>query len=265
MHWQLRHYPSPYPEQEPLLLLHGWGMHAGLWQACAEQLAAYRPVICVDLPGHGGASPWPADTAQAWPLLDAWVDALAAEFAGQRLLLGGWSLGGILAMRWALRYPEQIVRLLLVATTPCFMARADWQAAVPPQVLAGFAAALQQNAGQTLKRFLALQVRGSEQERELRHSLRRLMATQAVPALASLQQGLQLLRDIDLRADLSRLGQPVLLLAGERDGLTPLAAAKAMARQLPDARLVVMPKAAHAPFLSHQSEFIQQVSGFLHG
>ncbi|MEO8342292.1 MAG: alpha/beta fold hydrolase, partial [Gallionella sp.] len=37
----------------PLLLIHGWGMHGGMWGGVAEKLAQHFPVLAVDLPGHG--------------------------------------------------------------------------------------------------------------------------------------------------------------------------------------------------------------------
>ncbi len=38
---------------EPLVMLHGWGMHGGLWSGAAEQLSQHFTVMAVDLPGHG--------------------------------------------------------------------------------------------------------------------------------------------------------------------------------------------------------------------
>ena len=38
-----------------MVLVHGWGMHSGVWQGFVQQLAAYCQVICLDLPGHGAS------------------------------------------------------------------------------------------------------------------------------------------------------------------------------------------------------------------
>jgi pimeloyl-[acyl-carrier protein] methyl ester esterase len=194
--------------------------------------------------------------------LDVIVDELAAQF-DEPLAVCGWSLGGQIALRWAMRHPQQISRLALVASTPCFVRQPGWECALAAETLAEFAAALQQDYTLTLRRFLALQVRGSERERELLAALRGALASRGVPDLGALQAGLEILRDCDLRGALPGIHQPALVVAGERDTLTPPQAARYLAAQLPDARLVLIEGAAHAPFLSHPDEFVMQLKRFM--
>ncbi|HEX5337115.1 MAG TPA: alpha/beta fold hydrolase, partial [Gallionella sp.] len=191
------------------------------------------------------------------------VDALSAQFA-EPLAVCGWSLGGQVAMHWAARYPQQVSRLVLVASTPCFVRRAGWDCAMAAETLAEFASALQQNYALTLRRFLALQVRGSEQERELLARLRNALFSRGEPGLSALQSGLEILRDCDLRGALPGIAQPALVIAGERDTLTPPQASEYMAAQLPHARLATIRGAAHAPFLSHPDEFMKHMKSFLY-
>lgn len=262
----------------PLLFVHGWGMHGGMWGAILPQLAAHFQVIAVDLPGHGfsagngkreavsGERDATLDTRHlplAADYLDSIVDQLAAQFAGP-LSVCGWSLGGQIALRWAMRYPEQVSRLVLVSATPCFVQRDDWPCAMAADTLSSFSDALQQNYALTLRRFLALQVRGSEHEREQLVALRSTLASRGEPDLAALQVGLEILRDVDLRAALQQIRQPTLVIAGSRDTLTPLSASQYMALRLPAARLAAIEGAAHAPFLSHPEEFVKNVMDFMH-
>jgi pimeloyl-[acyl-carrier protein] methyl ester esterase len=195
--------------------------------------------------------------------MDVIVDELAAQF-DEPLAVCGWSLGGQVALRWAQRYPQQINRLVLVASTPCFVRRPGWDCAMAAETLAEFAAALQQDYAQTLRRFLALQVRGSERERELLASLRGALMNRGEPDLGALQAGLEILRDCDLRGELPGITQPALVVCGERDTLTPPQASHYLAAQLPAARLVEIKGAAHAPFLSHPDEFMKHLVSFLH-
>ncbi len=259
----------------PLLLIHGWGMHGGMWGGVAQQLAERFRVMAVDLPGHGKSlvsGEWKVGSGNTAPysplptshfLLDSIVDQLSAQFT-EPLTVCGWSLGGQIALRWALREPEKVRRLILVASTPCFVRQSDWECAMAAETLAQFAAALQQDYAQTLRRFLALQVRGSENERELLAGLREVLFGRGEPDMGALQSGLAILRDCDLRSALPGVGQPTLVIAGERDTLTPPQAAQYMAAQIPDARLAVIAGAAHAPFLSHPEEFMKHVVNFLH-
>ncbi len=242
---------------EPLAMLHGWGMHGGIWGDTAARLAQDFAVHSVDLPGHGASGPLDEFT------LDAAVEQLAAHF-DQPVTLLGWSLGGIIAQHWAAREPQQVRRLVLVASTPCFAERKDWQFGMPRDTLEQFAAELEKNHAATLRRFLALQVRGSEGERELLSTLREQLFSRGEPQLQTLRGGLGILRDADLRGSLPGISQATLVIAGKRDKLTPPEASHYLAQALPDARMVEIEGAAHAPFLSHPEIFIERVKSFLH-
>jgi len=241
----------------PLVMLHGWGMHGGIWSDTAEMLGADFQVHNLDLPGHGASAVLDAFT------LDTVVGQLSARFE-QPLILCGWSLGGIIAQHWAAREPDKVQRLILVNSTPCFAAREDWAFGMPQETLAQFAAELEKNHAATLRRFLALQVRGSESERELLGVLREKLFSRGEPHLTALRGGLAILRDADLRDTLPRITSPTLVIAGERDKLTPPEASHYLAQSLPHARVVVVAGAAHAPFLSHPEIFIEQAKSFLH-
>jgi pimeloyl-[acyl-carrier protein] methyl ester esterase len=243
----------------PLVMLHGWGMHGGVWTDTVRKLATDFQVHCVDLPGHG-QSPWIVDRGSR---IEDWVDVLTAQFS-EPINVCGWSLGGIIAQHWAAREPEKVRRLILVNSTPCFAARADWTFGMPQETLAQFAAELEKNHAATLRRFLALQVRGSEGERELLGAMREKLFSRGEPHLDALRGGLAILRDADLRSALPQIMQPTLVIAGERDKLTPPEASHYLAQSLPSARAVVVAGAAHAPFLSHPEIFIEQVKSFLH-
>jgi pimeloyl-[acyl-carrier protein] methyl ester esterase len=276
----------------PLLLIHGWGMHGGMWGSVAAKLAERFCVHVVDLPGHGlsrkpeavgettivgsrkledASKPFPNLRLTSYDSrltthdlrLESIIQQLSAQFS-EPLTVCGWSLGGQIALRWAMLEPHKIQRLALVSSTPCFVQQEDWPCAMAAETLAGFAAALTENYAQTLRRFLALQVRGSEQERELLASLRNALFSRGEPDLAALQTGLEILRDCDLRAALPGIPQPTLVIAGVRDTLTPLPASEYMVSVMSAARLATIEGAAHAPFLSHSEIFVEQLKNFLH-
>lgn len=268
----------------PLLLIHGWGMHGGMWKSVAERLAQHFRVMAVDLPGHGYSAgsinpfglslskPERASDLQFDKLtangselsLDAIVDQLSEQF-DEPLTVCGWSLGGHVALRWALRHPQQVERLVMVASTPCFVRLDDWRYALSVEILEEFAASLQQHYALTLKRFLSLQMRGSEQEREVLALLRDGLFSRGEPDLGALQSGLDILRDSDLRGALPEVRQAALVLAGERDTLIPYQASQYLASQIPAGRLATIKGAAHAPFLSHPDEFVRLIQDFMEG
>jgi pimeloyl-[acyl-carrier protein] methyl ester esterase len=162
-----------------------------------------------------------------------------------------------------LLFPDQIERLVLTSSTPCFTAREGWPCAVPREVLLDFAAALETDYEGTLKRFLALQTRGGDEVKTVLKRLRDILFTRGRPDVQTLRAGLNILLESDLRDRVTMIKTPTLLLHGGRDLLTPVGAAHWLAEQMPEARLEVLPGAAHAPFLSHPMEFTETVTGFL--
>ena len=140
----------------PLVLLHGWAMHSEMWGPLLPRLAQRFRVHAVDLPGHGHSAPLHAFT------LDGVVAALASAFAADTrpLTVLGWSLGGLVAMRWAHLEPARVGRLVLVATSPRFVAGDDWPHAMSDETLARFGDELHVAWKLTIQRFLALQTAG---------------------------------------------------------------------------------------------------------
>jgi pimeloyl-[acyl-carrier protein] methyl ester esterase len=240
-----------------LVLIHGWGLNGGIWDALAPRLAAsgFR-VTRVDLPGHG-RSAWHGE---------ADVDALARAVLAcvpQRAAWLGWSMGALVAMRAALNAPARIARLVLVAATPSFIRRPDWTPAMAPELLEGFASDLQRDYLRTLQRFLALQVRGSDAAEAVLRELRVRLLQHGRPAPESLRAGLDILRETDLRAPLADIACPVLWLMGARDTLVPEEAARQAAGRMPDARVEVIAGAGHAPFLARPAETADIIGDFL--
>ena len=232
---------------DDLVLLHGWGMHGGVWDEVVPSLATRFRVHVVDLPGHGHS----AEIHAA-----AFDDAveLVAQVVPARSLVCGWSLGGLVAQRLALR-PGALRALALVSSTPCFVQRGDWPHAMSASTVADFAQGLASDRDATLARFVRLNaVNGAASRDAVRAFTRRLQARGA-PSDQGLRTALGWLRDVDLRADAARILVPVVLVHGARDQLAPVAAARWLARALPRARLEEIDDAAHLPFFTHRDAF----------
>lgn len=228
-----------------LVLVHGWGMQSGVWETFLPWLTPHVRVRCIDLPGHGrsAAVPMPAS-------LDALAELLLAVAPARAAWLG-WSLGGLVALKMAARFPPRVSQLVLMAATPCFVQREGWPWAMPAPDFRAFAESLRQDAALALKRFLALQCLGSVSARQDLRLLQACLADLPVVAGEPLQQGLALLGDSDRRARFAALAVPVLCLLGEQDALVPASVAADLSSLLPAAQVRVVPGAAHLPFLSH--------------
>ncbi len=240
-----------------LVLLHGWGMHSGVWNELAMELAKDYQVTQVDLPGHGCSR----GSGQNHSLEDL-TQAVAAVTPSSATWVG-WSLGGLVTQRLAISHPERVSRLVLIASSPCFVRRSDWPCAMEKTVLRQFAQGLSKDYRATLKRFLALEVRGSDQAREQLRRLRELVFQHGDPDPVALADGLAILEQTDLRPELAGLSCPVLVLLGQRDNLVPVALGSALLEWLTDVRVHIFERAGHAPFFSHRNECIQQLRAFL--
>lgn len=243
----------------PLVLLHGFALHGGLFAPLLPALARRHRVHVVDLPGHGHSSCAVPATLDA--IADAVADAVEAHAPRARVL--GWSFGGQVALAWAHRRPASVDRLLLVCATPSFVTRADWHCAMSAATLLRFGDELGVAYKLTLQRFVTLQVQGSEAGRATLHQLRARLFERGAPSRATLNALLALLVETDLRAIVPKVRAPALVISGERDTLAPAAAGRWLASALPQARHVLLEGAAHAPFLSHPRAFERAVKDFL--
>lgn len=241
-----------------LVLLHGWGMCADVWDEIAAQLALQFRVHCVDLPGYGespGCTPY---------TLDALASMLAMACAPHAIVCG-WSLGGQLALHWALMKPGQVERLVLVASTPRFVRAPGWESGMQPEILDAYAQDLAREPDDTLQRFASLQARGDTDARKVSRRLRECVATHCEGDIEALAAGLQILKDTDLRTDLPDITQPVLILHGERDSVVPLAAGEYLQRSLRRATLEVIDGAGHAPFIGRAHGVARRIAEFGNG
>ena len=236
-----------------VVLLHGWGMRASVWVDLAALLTANLRVHNVELSASSGPH-----------TLDAMVDAIAAAGA-PRVIVCGWSMGGELALHWAATHAAQVARLILIATTPCFVRSPDWEHGMERAVFDGFAHDLAQDAHGTLQRFALLQAHGDTSARKIVRRLQACTAGTATSEQAALVAGLELLRTTDLRSTLPAIAQPALIVHGERDAVVPLRAGEYLQRNLPHAELAVIEGAAHAPFLAQPRAVAQRIADFCHG
>jgi pimeloyl-[acyl-carrier protein] methyl ester esterase len=232
-------------------------MHSGIWQGLPTDLGADRAYHPLDLPGHGRGAFDPTRRA-----LPDWA-AQCLDQAPERAVWLGWSLGGLIALQAALLAPRRVAALVLVTATPRFTRAADWRAAMPAATLSGFHEALLAEPAATLERFLALQVRGSEDARGTLRRLRAALAARPAAHPEALARGLELLADEDLRGPLPDIPSPALWLFGARDTLVPATVAERVALLMPGAETVVIPGAAHAPLLSHGEAAAASIKAYL--
>jgi pimeloyl-[acyl-carrier protein] methyl ester esterase len=240
----------------PLVLLHGWAMHGGVFAPLRDRLQATRTLYLVDLPGHGGSRDSRLPLAIA-PV----VDALAARLPPAPWL--GWSLGGLFALQAAQRHPAAVRALVMLCASPRFVKGDDWAFGMSAEIFRDFATGLRTDYRATLDRFIALEAFGSDDARGELRTLRSEVFARGEPAAHVLADGLDLLETSDLRAALPGLQVPSLWLSGRRDRLVDPRAMRAAAALAPDADAATLDHAGHAPFLTHADAVAARLLDFI--
>lgn len=233
------------------MLVHGFTQNAGCWGPLVGALGRQRPLLAVDLPGHGASSGLSAD-------LWGTADLLAATTTGPADHLG-YSLGGRVALHLALARPAAVRRLVLVGATAGIVdptaraARRRADEALADRIAAGaLPAFLDQWLAQPLFRTLSADAAGrsarlANTAAGLADSLRRAGTGTQAP----------------LWDHLGALQVPVLLVAGALDVRFATTAA-AMARAIgPNAQLSLVAGAGHACHLEQPRLVARLVEAFL--
>ncbi|WIV61450.1 alpha/beta fold hydrolase [Amycolatopsis nalaikhensis] len=239
----------------PLVLLHAFPLDARMWNAVREPLASHLRVITPDQRGLG-RSPLP-ESGREPSLEDAARDVIALldRLALDRVVLGGCSMGGYLAMAVLRLAPERVGGLVLIDTkatpdTPeAAQTRLDVAARVEREGIAGWLAEA------NLPNLLAETTRTRrpdvvETVREIIESQPPAGISWTALALRTRPDSLDLLRDS---------GVPALVVVGEEDPITPVAAASAMVEVMPGATLVVLPGAGHLTPLEDPAGVVEAI------
>lgn len=240
----------------PLVLLHGWAMHGGVFAPLLERMSDSHTLHVVDLPGHGQSRD------SSVPLqLQPCVDAILAAVPSAPWC--GWSMGGLFALHAAATRPAQVPALVMLCASPRFVRSEDWAFGVSAEIFRDFASGLRNDFRGTLERFVALEAFGSEHARDEIRVLREALFARGEPTAAALADGLELLETSDLRSALPALQVPGLWLGGRRDRLVDPRAIRDAAALSPGASVHVVEHAGHAPFLTHTDEVAATIDGFL--
>ncbi|GLQ88922.1 pimeloyl-ACP methyl ester esterase BioH [Dyella flagellata] len=240
----------------PLVMLHGWAMHGGIFNPLVDTLREYCTMYLVDLPGHGfsrdcGLPLEPKACAQA-----------IAEATPSAIWLG-WSLGGVIALQGALDFPQQVRGLAMLCATPRFVSGNDWPQGRDPALVRQLATDLETDYHATIERFLALEVMGSPDPRAELRKLRAEVFARGEPNLRVLQEGIGILDETDLRTYLPSLkAGNSWWNAGRLDRLVHPSAMERSA-QISQGEFHVTAHAGHAPFLSHAQAIAQNLLPWL--
>jgi pimeloyl-ACP methyl ester carboxylesterase len=246
----------------PLVLLHGVGASRAVWRHVTPALAEDRHVIAPDLPGFGESSP-AADGFDLKGAAAALADPLAARAREPFDLLGN-SLGGAVALKLAVLYPDLVRRLILSA--PAGFAPESARVAAAAGALSDPVVRVRRLVGAPVARSSAarralLWGAIAEPHRLSADDARMMLrssrgSTRIGAAVASVLRA-------DLRPELNRLGAPLGVIWGWRDRIIPISTLRYIRVARPDLIVVTIPRAAHVPQVERPAEFVAAVRRLL--
>jgi pimeloyl-[acyl-carrier protein] methyl ester esterase len=237
---------------ETIVLVHGWAMHSGIWRDFALKLAEHYQVILIDLPGHGQS-----EAIECFDLeyISCEIIKVVPDYPCCWL---GWSLGATIVLDISQRFPERTSTLILLAGNPHFTQTENWPG-MSYEFLQAFKLSISNNGEFALLRFLLLQLQGTNEAKALGVKLKQSFLQFKIPTKKTLLDGLDILRDADLRPALFAAKCPVVFILGAKDGLVPVSVEALIQKTRSASYLKIIEGAGHVPFLSHPQQVINVI------
>jgi 3-oxoadipate enol-lactonase len=241
------------PDNAPtIVMLNSLGTDMRMWDPQVALLSHNLRIVRYDCRGHGSSDvPAGPYTIERFGLdLLALFDTLRIE----RAYICGLSLGGMVALWFAGRYPDRVVRAVLANTAARIGTQESWNARIDAVRTGGMRAV----RDMVLARFLSEGFRRKHPEvvRNLGEMLEATHPRGYMEACAALCEA-------DLRAALTVIHIPSLIIAGGLDESTPLSQSRELHAAITGSELVVLRKAAHLSNVEQPEEFSRAVLAFL--
>ena len=237
-------------------LIHGFGLNHGMWQWQLPALVPHFSVLTYDLFGHGASAP-PEGTPDL-AMFSGQLLRLMDRCGIERAAVVGFSLGGMIARRFALDHPDRLSALAILHSahdrTP---AERD---GIRQRVRHTREHGPSANVDSALERWFTPPLRARSPELI---ALIRGWITSNDPAVYARIYQVLAEGDAEIARGLERIACPTLVMTGEDDpGNTP-AMSKAMAELIPGARLVILPGLRHMALAESPPQVNEPLCAFL--
>jgi len=241
---------------DPLVLIHGLGDDHRAWRRTIPDLMLHRRVFLYDLRGHGQTTLGTPDGTlrQLSNDLLQLMDGVGLE----QVDIAGFSLGGTVAMRFAIDFPLEVRGLVLVATSSRVgRAAADWYRQRMDMVQRG-----DPQLRETLDRDTADVYAESPGELEEGLLIRR-QSTVDPRGYGNACAAMAALNAAPLDPELGRVTVPTLIVASEKDRHCPPKAAEIIAAGIKGSKVEIVPGAGHPIPVEKPRELAACINSFL--
>ncbi len=239
------------------IFIHGWATDSSVWKGLLKDSD-----IVVNLPSHGSVHRW--TTPDLAPATDAIKATLAQLPEDEKVIAIGWSLGAKALIDLAASGDSRLRAIVLIGASPSFIKRDGFPHGQSKALTRRMLMDFKKNDSETLARFYRLNFTSDELEgKEARNFLKLYKKRPTEFDPIGIATALQALIEIDIRGKLDKIRIPTLLIHGEQDAVTPVAAAEYISKNIKKAKLIRFPKAGHAPFITEPQGFSKAVEEFL--
>ncbi len=263
MRFQLEYKCFGDSDKQAIFMIPGWAMPKESMQPLAEALSENFYVVLAGLPGITSDS----NSMQLTRLgMNYDIDALTEqllEIAPESSWWLGWSLGGIIATYVAARRSSRVKGLITIASSPCFVQKADWFLGMDTSAFDDFSQTVNVSPELALRRFISLQSKGAADSRRLQKQLIKCVNPEAFNRLA-LTGALRLLKSLDVRREYELLDCPNLHLYGRNDVLVPASVLSDLNQVSAMQKVEILDDCAHQPFLEHLQQSNGLIKRFIH-
>jgi len=258
----VRLHVSDLGEGSPVVLIHGWPLSDAMYEYQYADLIknGYR-TIGITLRGFGQS-----DKPYGKYDYDVFVEDIKVVLEELRIdnaVLGGFSFGGATVIRFASKYNnEHISKLALFgAAAPCEVRKDDFPYGLPIEVLNSLIELNSTNRPQLIEEFGKL---FAASETALPKNISDWLARiQFQSSQYAMEQGLYMIRDSDLRAELEKITIPTAIFHGKLDKLCPFELAEQLHKGIANSKLIAFENSGHALFLEERTKFNDELIKFI--
>jgi 3-oxoadipate enol-lactonase len=242
-------------DQGPWLLLsHSLGCDMSMWDAQISELSSKYRVLRYDTRGHGKSE----TTSGAYSLDELAEDAhaLLDALGINQVIWIGFSMGGMIGQTFALKYPKRLLGLVLADTTS--QHDATPQSVWDERIRVAKELGIEPLVAPAIGRWFTQEFRQTHPE-----DIARIAKQISNTSMEGWCGCCAAISAIHTTENLHEISQPTLVIVGEHDIGTPLAAALTLQRRLPNSNLVVITESAHMTCIEQPAQFNRALRMFL--
>ena len=233
-----------YGAGKPAIFIHGASGSSTSWYFQKEYLKQFMEVILLDLPGHGSSS---GDGCERLEECRDAVHGVLTSLGLRKCFLVGHSMGGAIAMLFALTYPELLAGLVLVGTGA--------KLRVFPEILQG----ILRDKEETVRKIAELAFSKKTPASVIESGFKEMMKCRK----EVIHKDFSSCEQFNVMDKVRRITVPALILCGEDDLLTPVKYSEFLHAEIPNSKLVRIPDAGHLLMIEKPDPVNRAIEAFV--